>query len=278
MTLSAKVAVIQTVSSDDLSANLAQAQRGLEAAAAQGACMAVLPENFALFGSRHLRALGERETSGDAPVSRFLAETARRLGLWIVGGSVPLAHRPDGQRLDERVRAACLVYDAQGQLRARYDKIHLFDADVGDAQGRYRESDTFEPGSEPVVVDTPVGRLGLAICYDLRFPELFRKLRAQGAELLALPAAFTWKTGQAHWEVLLRARAIENQVWVCASGQGGIHDEKRHTWGHSMIINPWGEICACHAHGEGTVSAAVDREEQQALRERMPVHHHIRLS
>lgn len=271
------VAAIQMVSTHDLEMNLQQAARQLSAAASAGVRVAVLPENFALCSSRDMRSLGLREVGGDAQVGDFLASHARQLGLWIVAGSVPLASRPDGSLLKDRVRSACLVLDDQGEIRARYDKIHLFDADVSDEQGRYRESETFEPGDEPVVVDTPAGRLGLAICYDLRFPELFRQLRALGADWIALPAAFTWRTGQAHWEVLLRARAIENQLWICAAGQGGTHGPQRQTWGHTMIVDPWGKVVDCLASGEGLVQAALDLQQSRELRARMPVHAHIRL-
>jgi len=273
----ANVAAIQMVSTRDISANLQDAARWLEEAARRGCQIAVLPENFAVLATSDMPACGQRE-AGQTPVIRqFLAEQARRLGLWIVGGSLPLAERPDGSRLQDRVRASCLVYDDQGREVARYDKIHLFDARVDDAHGQYRESDTFEPGDQVVTVDTPLGRLGLAICYDLRFPELFRALRAQGAEWVCLPSAFTMQTGEAHWHALIRARAIENQIWMVAAGQGGKNSERRITYGHSLICDPWGRVVAELEQGPGIVTAELDRERLQQVRANMPVWEHRRL-
>ncbi|ONF44984.1 carbon-nitrogen hydrolase [Marinobacter lutaoensis] len=274
---SASVAAIQMVSTRDLAANLRDAARLLSEAAAQGARVAVLPENFAVLSTSDMLACGRTE-AGDAPViRRFLSDRARALGLWIVGGSLPLAARPDGSDIEDRVRASCLVFDDQGREVGRYDKIHLFDARVDDAHGHYRESDTFEPGDQVVTLDTPVGRLGLAICYDLRFPELFRALRAQGAEWVCLPSAFTWQTGDAHWHALIRARAIENQIWVVAAGQGGQNSERRRTYGHTLICDPWGKVVAEQAEGPGVVVAGLDRERLAQVRTNMPVWDHRRL-
>lgn len=210
-------------------------------------------------------------------IRRFLSEQAKRLGLWIVGGSIPLATRPDGSDVPGRVRASCIVYNDQGEEVARYDKIHLFDAMVEDSHGQYRESDTFEPGDKVVTVDTPAGRLGMAVCYDLRFPELFRALREQGAEWVCLPSAFTWQTGDAHWYPLIRARAIENQVWLVAPGQGGQNSERRKTYGHSLICDPWGRVVAEMEEGPGLVVADLDLEHLNQVRARMPVWEHRRL-
>ncbi len=274
---SASVAAIQMVSTRDLAANLRDAARLLSEAAAQGARVVVLPENFAVLSTSDMLACGRTE-AGDAPViRRFLSDRARALGLWIVGGSLPLAARPDGSDIEDRVRASCLVFDDQGREVGRYDKIHLFDARVDDAHGHYRESDTFEPGDQVVTLDTPVGRLGLAICYDLRFPELFRALRAQGAEWVCLPSAFTWQTGDAHWHALIRARAIENQIWVVAAGQGGQNSERRRTYGHTLICDPWGKVVAEQAEGPGVVVAGLDRERLAQVRANMPVWDHRRL-
>ena len=272
-----QVAAIQMVSTHDVGANLAEAERLLRQAREQGARVAVLPENFAVLSTRHMREFGRQEAGGESVIRRFLAEQARTLGLWIVGGSLPLATRPDGSDIPERVRATCIVYDDQGTEVSRYDKIHLFDAQVDDAHGQYRESDTFEPGDRVVVVDTPAGKLGLAICYDLRFPELFRALREQGAEWVCLPSAFTWQTGDAHWHALIRARAIENQVWVVAPGQGGQNSERRKTYGHSLICDPWGSVVAETGDGPNVVVADLDMERLQQVRLRMPVWEHRRL-
>lgn len=269
------LAALQMLSGDDLAANQAQAEALLRQAAAAGARLAVLPENFALFGAaRH------RELALCLPdILQWLAALARELNLWIVAGTLPAAQRPDGSAIDDgRVRASSYLLGADGAIKARYDKIHLFDVEVADAQGRYQESATFEPGEAVVVVDTPVGRLGLSVCYDLRFPELFRRLAAAGAELVAVPAAFTHVTGEAHWQVLLRARAIENQVYVIGAGQGGQHTPERQTWGHSQIIDPWGRVLAERlATGPGLVLADYDAQAQLALRQRMPVLRHKRL-
>ncbi|MGQ0621603.1 MAG: carbon-nitrogen hydrolase family protein [Panacagrimonas sp.] len=270
------VAALQMTSIDDRPANLATARRLLEQAAGEGVKLAALPENFAFMGLRDTDKLAHAEPDGQGPIQDFLAGTASRLGLWIVAGTVPVAV-PDDPR---RVFAACLVYDEQGRRVARYDKIHLFDVDVP-REGRverYRESSSIAFG-EPraVLVDTPAGRLGLSVCYDLRFPELYRALAGQGAELLCVPAAFTARTGEAHWEMLLRARAVENQCHVIAPGQCGNHPGGRATWGHSMIVGPWGEVIAQRADGEGVVAAAVDRERLEDIRRSFPALTHRRL-
>ncbi|GGC57649.1 carbon-nitrogen hydrolase family protein [Marinobacter halophilus] len=272
------VAAIQMVSSHDIAGNLAEAERLLREAAVQGAKVAVLPENFAVLATTQMLECGRQEASAEPVIRRFLSAQAKALGLWIVGGSLPLATRPDGSDMVERVRASCLVYNDQGQEVARYDKIHLFDAMVEDSHGQYRESDTFEPGDQVVTVETPAGRLGLAICYDLRFPELFRALRQQGADWVCLPSAFTWQTGDAHWHALIRARAIENQVWVVAPGQGGQNSPRRKTYGHSLICDPWGKVaCEIEEEGPGLVCADLGLEYLEQVRTRMPVWQHRRL-
>lgn len=275
--VSNRVAAIQMVSGHDIEANLMEAERLLTEAAEQGASVAVLPENFAVLATSQMVDRGRREAGPDPVIRTFLADQSRKLGLWIVGGSMPLAKRPDGSDLEERVRATCIVFDDQGAEVARYDKIHLFDAMVEDAHGQYRESDTFEPGEQIVTVDTPAGKLGLAICYDLRFPELFRLLREQGVDWICLPSAFTWQTGDAHWYPLIRARAIENQVWVVAPGQGGQNSERRRTYGHSLICDPWGRVVTEMGEGSGLVTAELDRDQVANLRTRMPVWEHRRL-
>lgn len=272
------VAAIQMVSTHDIDANLREAGRLLTEAARAGARLAVLPENFAVLATSQMVTCGQQEAS-DAPVIRqFLADQARRLGIWIVGGSLPMGTRPDGSAIDGRVRATALVYDDQGKEVGRYDKIHLFDAMVEDAHGQYRESDTFEPGDAVVTIETPVGRLGMAICYDLRFPELFRALREKEADWVCLPSAFTWQTGDAHWHALIRARAIENQFWVVAAGQGGQNSERRRTYGHSLICDPWGKVVSeITEEGPGVVTAALDADHLANVRTRMPVWDHRRL-
>ncbi|WP_375172291.1 carbon-nitrogen hydrolase family protein [Marinobacter sp.] len=275
--VTSQVAAIQMVSTRDIEANLQEARRLLQVAAGRGASVAVLPENFAVLSTHQMVDCGRTEAGSEAVIRSFLAAQAKALGIWIVGGSLPLAVRPDGSEIPDRVRASCLVFDDDGREVARYDKIHLFDAMVEDAHGQYRESDTFEPGDQVVTVDTPAGRLGLAICYDLRFPELFRELRAREAEWVCLPSAFTWQTGDAHWHALIRARAIENQVWVVAAGQGGQNSERRRTYGHSLICDPWGQVVTEHAEGPGVVVAELDRDHLGELRRRMPVWEHRRL-
>jgi predicted amidohydrolase len=269
------VAAIQLCSGPDLEQNLAEAEARLRQAAAAGAVVAVLPENFAVFeASRY------REVALQLPVILArLQRLARELQLWIVAGTLPAQTRPDGGAIpDGRVRTACHVISASGDCVARYDKIHLFDVDVADAHGAYRESATFEPGDDVVCVETPFGRIGLTICYDLRFPELFRALLDKGADLITVPAAFTAVTGEAHWQALLRARAIENQVMVVGAGQGGWHHPSRQTWGHTQIVDAWGQVLAeQHEAGAGVVVATWERDEQVSLQKRMPVQKHRRI-
>ncbi|WP_220802921.1 carbon-nitrogen hydrolase family protein [Pseudomonas sp. NCCP-436] len=270
------LAVIQMVSQDDVLANLACARRLLEQAAEQGCRLAVLPENFAAMGRRDLAAIGRAEALGQGPILPWLYSCARELDLWIVAGTLPL---PPDDRPEERPRACSLLIDAEGQRVARYDKLHLFDVDVHDNRGSYRESDDFVHGERIVVADTPVGRLGLTVCYDLRFPELYVALRDAGAELISAPSAFTAVTGAAHWQVLIRSRAIETQCYLLAAGQGGEHPGPRRTFGHSAIVDPWGQVLAERQEdGESVLVAARDSAEQAAVRQRMPVQQHRRLS
>ena len=264
------MAAIQMVSGPDVAENLAAAAELLARAAAGGARLAVLPENFALMGRGENDKVRVREAEGEGPIQLFLAEQAARHGLWLVGGTIPLRTVGD----DDRVRAACLLFDDRGRQVARYDKVHLFDVQVVGSAERYAESATIEPGDRYVVAATPLGRLGLAVCYDLRFPEQFRCMVEQGMELLVLPAAFTAATGKAHWETLLRARAIENQCYVIASAQGGKHANGRETYGDSLIIDPWGEILARLPHGPGVVLAEFNRERLENVRQQFPVLQH----
>ncbi len=251
--------------------NLREAERLIGEAAAAGAKLVALPENFALMGYRETDKLKAAEDDSGGPVQDFLAGAAANYGIVLVGGTVPLRGGDAG-----KVRAACPVYGPDGTRLGRYDKMHLFDVEVNPGEA-YRESDTLEAGSGPLVVDTPVGRLGVAVCYDLRFPELFREMLLQGVELLAVPSAFTAVTGEAHWEVLVRARAVENLCYVIAPNQGGYHVNGRETFGGTMIVDPWGSVLARRDRGAGVVVAEVDIERQRGIRERFPVLTHRRL-
>ncbi|WP_248748901.1 carbon-nitrogen hydrolase family protein [Pseudomonas sp. MWU15-20650] len=266
-------AVIQMVSQSDVLANLAQARRLLEQAAAGGAKLAVLPENFAAMGRRDIADIGRAEAQGEGPILPWLKQTARDLTLWIVAGTLPLP--PKGQP-NAKSNACSLLIDDRGEVVARYDKLHLFDVDVADARGRYRESDDYAFGNHVVVADTPVGRLGLTVCYDLRFPELYSELRAAGAELITAPSAFTAVTGAAHWDVLIRARAIETQCYLLAAAQGGVHPGPRETFGHAAIVDPWGRVLKQQDSGEAVLLAERDSSEQASIRARMPVVNHRR--
>ena len=267
-----RVAAIQMVSSADVGLNVDGASRLLREARAQGARVAALPENFAFMGVAEADKFAIAENDGDGPIQSMLASLASELGLWIVAGTIPL--RVPGEA---RLAAACLVYDAAGRRVARYDKIHLFDVEIPGKDERYQESSSVRPGATPVCVDTPAGRLGLAVCYDLRFPELFRRLLSLGAEWFCLPSAFTAPTGRAHWEVLLRARAIENLCHVVAPAQSGFHDNGRETHGDSMIVDCWGRVLARLPRGTGVVTAEIDLVRQRELRQNFPCVDHRRL-
>jgi nitrilase len=269
-----RAAAIQMVSGDDLRANLDAAAHLLAEAAAAGARLAVLPENFALMGATEAAKLAVAETPGNGPIQEFLAEQAARHRLWLVGGTLPLREPPDS----DRAYASCLVYDDAGRLRARYDKIHLFDVGLPGSQESYAESRSTLAGTDTVVLDTPFGRLGLAVCYDLRFPELFRRLAGEDAEVVAVPSAFTATTGRAHWDVLLRARAIENLCYLIAPDQGGTHPGGRETWGDSLIVDPWGQVPKRLPSGPGVVLGEIDLARLRQTRERFPVLQHRRLT
>ncbi len=269
------LAVVQMVSQDRVADNLLAARRLLEQAAQGGARLAVLPENFAAMGRRDLADLARAEACGEGPVLPWLKQAARELDLWIVAGTLPLP--PDDQP-QARPHACSLLIDADGERAARYDKLHLFDVDVADKRGRYRESDDYVHGARVVVADTPVGRLGLSVCYDLRFPELYTALRAAGAELISAPAAFTAVTGAAHWHILLRARAIETQCYLLAANQGGEHPGGRETFGHSLIADPWGRVLAEQPLGEAVLLAERDAQAQAAIRQTMPLEQQRRFS
>jgi len=267
-----KVAAVQMASGPNVTANLYEAERLITKAAEADARLVVLPENFAIMGMQETDKVAVREPEGRGPIQSFLAEQARRHGVWLVGGTIPLEASVPG-----KVRAACLVYDSSGERVARYDKMHLFDVRITESAESYTESQTIEPGDRLVVLDTPFGRLGLAVCYDLRFPELFRGLFARGMEILALPAAFTAITGRAHWEVLVRARAIENFCYVVASAQGGYHFNGRETHGDSMIVEPWGGVLDRLPRGSGVVLGEVNLGRVRDIRRNFPVAEHRRL-
>ncbi len=268
-----RVAAIQMVSGPDVGANLRQARGLLHRAAAAGAQVALLPECFAAFGCDDLVAVGAAEFDGSGPIRRFLSEQARELELWIIAGSLPLPREAHGKPF-----ASCLVYDEQGRECARYDKVHLFDVDLPDGTRTYRESSDYAPGDSLAWIDTPVGRVGLSICYDLRFAELYLALREAGAQLLVVPSAFTAVTGAAHWEVLLRARAIETQCYILAANQGGRHPNGRETFGHSCLVDPWGRVVASLDSGPGLICETLDLDHLQQIREQMPVAAHRRFA
>ena len=264
-----KVAAVQMTSAADVAANLEVAGALLAEAAAAGARIALLPENFSFMGLRDAdkRAIAERDGSG--PVQEFLSRRARELEIWIIGGTTPISDAPG-----ERVAAACLVYDDRGQRAARYDKIHLFDVDIPGREETYRESRNTAPGSRPGLVPTPAGLIGLSVCYDMRFPELYRPLSAAGAQCLTMPSAFTVPTGRAHWETLLRARAIENLSFVIAAAQWGRHASGRETYGDSMIVDYWGNVLARLPTGPGIVVAELDLQAQRDARRDFPALSH----
>jgi nitrilase len=267
-----KVAALQMVSGTQLAGNLAQARGLLEQAAAAGAELAVLPEYFCLLGQRDTDKLAIQEPPGNGEIQRFLQTAARELKLWIVGGTLPLSTQDP-----QLVRNSCLVYSPAGDNVARYDKIHLFRFDNG--HERYDESRVLEPGTEPVVFNLPsrdghTWRVGMSICYDLRFPELYRALARRGADVLLVPSAFTHTTGQAHWDLLLRTRAVENLAWVVAPAQGGVHENGRRTWGHSQVIDPWGVVVAQQAEGAGMVLAELSHARVLECRAQLPALEH----
>jgi deaminated glutathione amidase len=267
-----RVAAIQMASGPNVSANLLEAERLIRDASEGGAGLVVLPENFAFMGKRDQDMLALREPEGDGPLQTFLAETATRQGVWLVGGTIPLTAVDPG-----RVRAACLVFNNRGERVARYDKIHLFDVSLPGADERYHESATIEPGDDVIVLDSPFGRLGVAVCYDLRFPELFRQMLDSGVEIVAIPSSFTAITGKAHWETLVRARAVENLAYVIAAAQGGYHVNGRETHGHSMIVDPWGTVLAQVPRGTGCVCCPLDLDFQGSVRRNFPTIEHRRL-
>ena len=264
------VAALQMVSTPDVARNLVSAGRLMAEAAASGVQLVALPEYFCLLGRSDRDKLGIAEAEGDGPIQAFLAEAAQRLGLWVIGGTLPLRTADPG-----RVRNSCMVWSPTGQQVARYDKIHLFAFDNGSE--RYDEGRVLEPGQTPVALDIEGWRVGLSICYDLRFPELYRRLMQPPCDLIVAPSAFTHTTGAAHWELLLRTRAVENQCYVLAPAQGGLHENGRRTWGHSLLADPWGELLAQVPEGEAVVAGALSRDRLAAVRQQLPALGHRRL-
>ena len=263
-----RLAAIQMVSTPRVGDNLSALDRLVRGAVADGAQLVVLPEFFPMIGATDEARLAIRETAGEGPLQEGLSALAKELGIWLVGGSIPLAGTDPTRAMN-----STLVFDPEGKQVSRYDKMHLFGFKAG--AEAYDESLSIEAGCEPVAFETPFARVGLSICYDLRFPEYFRALGL--VDILVLPAAFTATTGEAHWEVLLRARAIENQCYVIASAQGGRHETGRKTWGHSMIIDPWGEILNELPTGEGWVCADFNRQRLETVRHRLPALKHRRI-
>jgi nitrilase len=259
-------------SGPNIGANLLEAERLIHEAVSQKARLVVLPENFALMGNTENDKVEAREAEGNGAIQSFLVEQSARHGIWLVGGTIPLVASDN-----HKVRATCIVYNDKGKQVARYDKIHLFDVELVDSGEQYTESETIEPGDQVVVIDSPFGRMGVAVCYDLRFPELFRRQLETGMEILVLPSAFTAITGRAHWEVLVRARAIENLCYVIAPDQGGYHLNGRETYGHSMIVDPWGTVMNSLARGPGVVCADVELGRLQSARRNFPSIEHRRL-
>ncbi len=264
-----KAAAIQMASGPNVSGNLSEARRLIAQAAELGAKLVVLPEFFAIMGMTEQDKLAVSEKPGTGPIQAFLSETARQYKVWLVGGSIPLA-----ASVPDKVLNSCLVFDDQGVQVARYDKIHLFNLSMGNES--YDEAKTIEPGNQVVVLDSPFGRIGLAICYDLRFPELFRAMK--NVDIIVLPAAFTETTGKMHWEILVRARAIENLAYVIASAQGGYHVNGRETHGNSMIIGPWGRVLDRLPRGSGVVIAEINPSYQASLRAGLPALEHRKIS
>ncbi len=273
MTKKHKVAAIQMASGPNVSANLLEVKKIVTEAVGAGAELIVLPENFSFMGESDKDNLKFKEEPGDGPLQTFLSQLAANNGIWVVGGTIPLkADDPN------RIRSACLVFNEKGEQVARYDKIHLFDVHLLETDEKYSESSTIESGNETVVFDSPFGRIGLAICYDLRFPEQFRNLLDDGMEIAIIPAAFTAHTGKAHWQPLIQTRAIENLSYVITSAQGGYHVSGRETYGHSMVVDPWGSIKDVIARGNGYAMGVIDLDLLNKTRRAFPALEHRQIT
>jgi deaminated glutathione amidase len=266
------VAAAQMVSTDTISENLELAGKLIAEAASKQAKLVTLPENFPLMGKEDSDRLAIKEVFGNGPIQSFLSEQAKKHQIFLLGGTIPLqSDRPD------KIFPASLLFDPKGKCIAHYDKIHLFDVLVDESNDEsYCESDNFEPGNKIVVAQTDIGNIGLSVCYDLRFPEMYRKMHEDNVQIITVPSAFTATTGKAHWESLLRARAVENLCYIVASNQGGTHANERETWGHSMIVDPWGVILASVEKGTGLAVASIDLEKQAKLRKTFPALTHRR--
>lgn len=267
------IACVQMTTGREVASNLATAERLVAQAAEAGAAMVVLPETFAFMGDDMTQQFGAAEHFGEGPIQTAVAGWARQYGLWIVAGTIPMRHQSNR----ERVRAACLIYDDSGRCQGRYDKIHLFDVELPGGGESYKESSVFLPGEELAVLETPLGRMGIGVCYDLRFPEMFRAQLDMGMEFCVVPSAFTESTGRAHWLTLMRARAVENLCYFAAAAQVGDHGSGRRTYGHSLILDPWGEVLDERAEGEGVVLAELDMEHQRTTRASFPALQHRRM-
>lgn len=266
-----KVSAIQMTSTPSVVENLAIVESLIKTAVEQESNLIVLPEMFPIVGLETSDKIKISEPYGNGPIQDFLSSQAKKYRLWIVGGTIPIKGEDPN-----KVKAACLVFDGKGNIAGRYDKMHLFDVIVSESES-YQESATTEPGTDIAIIDTPFGKLGLTVCYDIRFPELFRRLFNLGAEIFTIPAAFTIKTGQAHWEVLTRSRAIENFCYVIGACQTGTHTNGRNTYGHSLIINPWGEIISTLADGMGVITAEIDLNKLRQIRKNIPVADHQKI-
>lgn len=268
------VAAVQMVSTDAVDENLSIAQKLIAEAVSKKAKFLTLPENFPLMGKEDNDRLAITEAFASGPIQTFLSQQSKQHKIWLLGGTIPLkSSKPD------KVLAASLLYNPQGECIAHYDKIHLFDVLVDESSDEsYKESNTFEPGNEVIVAQTEIGNIGLSVCYDLRFPELYRRMHQNNVQIITAPSAFTATTGEAHWESLLKSRAIENLCYVIASNQGGTHVNERETWGHSMIVDPWGTVLAVVEKGNGVAIATIDLEKQTSLRNRFPALSHMKLA
>ncbi len=267
-----RITLVQMVSSKSVEPNLIRVEELIMNAAGEGATCVFLPENFAALGGDDPVAVGEQEASESGPIRSCISELAKRSGCWIFAGTCPTTKRPDDSTVSgNRVRAASFVFDENGVEVGRYDKIHMFDVLVEDNVKAYQESSTFEPGDDIVAVDSPIGRVGLTVCYDIRFPELYRQLAKKNVLAFTVPSAFTEVTGEAHFELLMRARAVENQAFTIAACQGGVHDSGRRTYGHSMVVDPWGNVIGESQKGEDVLTVELDLERQAELKENMPV-------
>ena len=266
------VASIQLSSGPNVQANLLEVSKYLEEISKTQSKLVVLPENFALMPENDLSFLDNAEVIGSGPIQEFISENAKKYKIWIIAGTIPIK-----TNVSKKVTSTTLVYNEAGEVVSRYDKIHLFDVELPNSNESYNESEVFQPGKDLKVIETPVGIVGLAICYDLRFPELFRLLHASKVEIIVLPAAFTEQTGKVHWETLVRARAIENLCYMVTSCQDGYHISGRQTHGNSMIVNPWGQIMSRITSGSGFIGCEINHKQLKSIREKFPVLAHINL-